>query len=177
MRIMAGLVGMLLFVAPASAHEFAAKGVTVAHPWVRATPPGATVTAAYLEIKGAKGVSDRLKTASAPGIGRVELHATTFRQGIASMSAVDSIAVPAGQAVVLGPTGLHLMLLDVAQPLKEGEALKMTLDFEKAGPIEIEASIEPPGAKGPHGFDHQPGHEPSGGKTSRGPSGHGAHKH
>jgi copper(I)-binding protein len=53
------------------------------------------------------------------------------------------------------------MLMDLKQPLKEGDLLKLTLMFEKAGPIEVEAPVEPVGAMGPHGFDHQPG-APSG---------------
>jgi hypothetical protein len=28
--------------------------------------------------------------------------------------------------------------------------------FEKAGEIEVEATVEPVGATGPHGFDRQP---------------------
>jgi hypothetical protein len=32
--------------------------------------------------------------------------------------------------------------------------------FEKAGEIEVEATIEPMGATGPHGFTHQPDSSP-----------------
>ena len=37
------------------AHEFSAKGVSVVHPWARATPGGATIGAAYLEIRPPRG--------------------------------------------------------------------------------------------------------------------------
>ena len=59
--------------------------------------------------------------------------------------------------MVLKPGGYHIMLMDLKQPLKEGDLLKLTLVFEKAGEIEVEATVEPIGAKGPHGFDSQPG--------------------
>jgi periplasmic copper chaperone A len=69
--------------------------------------------------------------------------------------------------------GDHVMLFDLKQPLKEGDLLKMTLIFEKAGPIEVEASIEPIGAKGPHGTDSQP----TSGDEKAGKGEHSGHDH
>lgn len=159
-----GLLSVLSAVAlggPVAAHEYTSKGVTVAHPWVRAAPGGSTVTAAYLEIKGAKGTSDRLIGATTSKAKTIELHRTVMTGAVARMDKVDTIAVPAGKSVVLGPNGYHIMLMDMARPLKEGELMTLSLVFEKAGAIEVEASVEPAGAKGPHGFDHQPGHGPA----------------
>ena len=51
---------------PAWAHGATSKGVTVAHPWVRATPAGATVGTAYLEIKTDKDTTDRLIGVASP---------------------------------------------------------------------------------------------------------------
>ena len=45
----------------ASAHEYSNKGVTVAHPWARATPGGTNISGAYLEIKASAGHRDRLR--------------------------------------------------------------------------------------------------------------------
>jgi copper(I)-binding protein len=162
------LVALLLIgIGPAMAHEYTSKGVTVAHPWARATPGGAKVGGAYLEIKAAEGTGDRLIAARSPAAGAAELHNHIMEKGIARMRRVDAIAVPAGKSVVLKPGGYHLMLGDLKAPLKEGDLLKLTLVFEKAGEIEVEATVEPLGAMGPHGFDRQPG----------APAASGAHKH
>jgi copper(I)-binding protein len=163
------LLAALLCIAIGSAiaHEFSAKGVTVAHPWARATPGGAAVGGAYLEMKAARGQGDRLVSASSPVAGAVELHNHVMEGGIARMRRVDAIPVPGGKSVILKPGGYHLMLTDLKAPLKEGDLVKITLVFEKAGPIELEATVEPIGATGPHGFDAQP-------KTG---SAGGAHKH
>lgn len=158
---------LLIAIGSASAHEFSAKGVTVAHPWARATPGGATVGGAYLEMKAARGQGDRLVGANSPVAGAVELHSHVMENGVARMRRVDAIPVPGGKSVILKPSGYHLMLTDLRAPLKEGDLVKITLVFEKAGAIELEATVEPIGATGPHGFDAQP-------KT--GSSG-GAHKH
>src|SRR5262245_51050314 len=163
------LIALLLIgVSQARAHEFAANGITVAHPWARATPGGAKVGGAYLEIKAAAGTSDRLIAAKSPVAGAAELHNHIMEKGIARMRRVEAIVVPAGKSVVLEPGGYHLMLTDLKAPLKQGDLLKLTLVFEKAGEIEVEATVEPLGAMGPHGFDRQPGQPPAAS---------GAHKH
>jgi periplasmic copper chaperone A len=161
-------IALLLFgVSQAMAHEYTAGGITVAHPWARATPGGAKVGGAYLEIKAAAGTSDRLVAVKTPAAGAAELHNHIMEKGIARMRRVEAIVVPAGKSVVLEPGGYHLMLTDLKAPLKQGDLLKLTLVFEKAGEIEVEATVEPLGAMGPHGFDRQPG----------APAASGAHKH
>lgn len=164
------LIAAFLFIVIglANAHEYTAKGVTVAHPWARATPGGVEVGGAYLEMKAAAGHRDRLVGARSPAAGTVELHDHIMENGIARMRRVDAIALRAGASVVLAPSGYHLMLTDLHAPLKEGDLLKLTLVFEKAGEIEVDATVEPVGAMGPHGFDRQPGTAP---KAT------GAHKH
>lgn len=150
-----------------AAHEYTAKSVKVAHPWARATPPGAKVGAAYLEIAAAKQGADTLIGARAEVAGRVEIHTHKHEDGIMKMQQIERLPVAAGQSVVLKPSGDHIMLMDLKKPLVEGDLLPITLVFEKAGEITVEATVEPIGAKGPHGMDHQPGHE----------GGHGEHKH
>ena len=141
----------------AVAHEYEAGNLTVAHPWARATPGGATIGAAYVEIKAKDGAADTLVSASSPAAGRVELHTHTMDGGVMKMRQIEKLAIPAGGSAVLKPSGDHIMLFDLKAPLKEGETVPITLVFEKAGEVKVEATVEPVGAKGPHGMDGQPG--------------------
>ncbi|MEQ1715400.1 MAG: copper chaperone PCu(A)C [Hyphomicrobium sp.] len=154
----------LLAAIPATAHEGSSKGVTVAHPWVRASPGGSTLTAAFLEIKAEN--ADKLIGGSSPAAGRVEVHTHIMEGDVMKMRRVDTLDIKAGESRVLKPMGDHIMMLDLKAPLKEGDLVKLTLTFEKAGPIEVDATVEPVGAMGPHGMDHQPaaGDEKSGGE-------------
>ena len=154
----------------APAHEATKGGIVIAHPWMRATPGNVTVGVAFGEIKAERGKSDRLVGAKTPAAGRAEIHEHILEKGVAKMRPVASVAVRGGTSVVLGPGAHHIMLLDLKAPLKEGDLVPITFVFEKAGEITIEATVEPVGAMGPHGFDHQPGHEKAG-------KGSGAHKH
>jgi copper(I)-binding protein len=145
----------------AHAHEVTTKGVTVAHPWARATPGGATVGAAFVEIRTDKNTSDRLIGVSSPVASRAEVHSSSMQGGIMKMRHLDGIDLKPGASHVLKPMGEHIMLFDLKHPLKEGDLVDLTLDFEKAGPIAIKAPIESMAAMGPHGLDHQPTGEPA----------------
>lgn len=163
---------MLACFAPANANEETSKGVTVAHPWVRATPGGATVGAAFMEIKTDKGVTDRLISASSPAAGRVEVHTHIMEGDVMKMRRVEALELKEGQSHLMKPMGDHVMLFDLKQPLKEGDLVKLELGFEKAGTIAVQATVEPAGAMGPHGMDQQPETEAGDGK-----SGHEHHQH
>ncbi len=156
----------------AGAHEYTSKTVTVSHPWARATPPGAKVGAAYVEIAASKSGGDKLLGARADVAGRVEIHTHKHEGGVMKMQQIENLPVAAGKSVVLKPAGDHIMLMDLKKPLVEGDLLPLTLVFEKAGEVKVEATVEPVGAKGPHGMDHQPGHE-----LDAKAGGHGEHKH
>jgi periplasmic copper chaperone A len=177
MRAVRSLFAVLAVVsaaATASAHEATSKGVTVAHPWTRATPGGATVGAAFMEIRTDKGVTDRLISAASPVAGRVEVHTHIMDGEVMKMRRVEALDLKDGASHVLKPMGDHIMFFDLKQPLKEGDLVKIQLTFEKAGVVEVEGTVEPAGAMGPHGMDRQPGHEEKAGKAggSDGKSGH-----
>lgn len=133
--------------AAGAAREFKAGAVTVRAPWARATPGGAKVAGVYLEIEAAAGAEDRLIGARSPVSGTVEIHDHINDGGVMRMRRIEAIPVKGATAVVLKPGGLHVMLMDLAQPLKAGETVKLTLLFEKAGAVEIEAPIMPIGAR------------------------------
>lgn len=156
---LAAILAVSVPAAAASAHVYESGAVTVSHPWARATPGGATVGAAYVEISAKDGTSDTLVAASSPAAGRVEIHTHTMDDGVMKMRKLEKLEIPGGNSVLLQPSGNHIMLFELKGPLKEGDLLPVTLVFEKAGEVKIEATIEPVGAKGPHGTTGQPGHE------------------
>jgi hypothetical protein len=61
------------------------------------------------------------------------------------MSAIRSLAVPAGKTTELKPGGYHVMLMELKQPLKEGETVPVTLTFEdksgKRQAVEVKAPV------------------------------------
>jgi len=131
---MAAMKSRLLIAALALATTpFAALAqVSITDPWVRGTVPGQKVTGAFMQITSATDAS--LVAVTSPVAKVTEIHTMSHEGGVMKMRRVEAIALPAGKPVELGPGGYHVMLMDVGQPLKEGETVPLTLTFaDKAG--------------------------------------------
>ena len=119
--------------------------------WARATPPGATVGAAYLIVRNNGDQDDSLVSAASEAAESIEVHETVEENGVARMRPLEGAGIPAGGALVMRPGGAHLMLMGLAAPLKEGGSFPLTLNFEKAGTMTIEVQVAPLGADAPPG--------------------------
>jgi len=144
-----------LVAARAQAHEFSAATIKVVHPWSRATPPGAKVSGGYLKIENKGAAPDRLLGGTSEIAQKIEVHETTVTDGVARMRLLgEGLEVPAGGNAELKPGGVHLMLLDLKSPLKQGEKVKATLMFEQAGRVEVEFQVDAIGAQPPATAEH-----------------------
>ena len=138
--------------AAAQAHEFKQGAITVDRPWTRATT--VRTGAAYMTLKIAGSASDRLVKVTSPDAEVVEIHTMAMDGGVARMREVKAIDVKPGAATQLKPGGFHLMMIGLKRPLREGESIKLTLTFEKAGTIDVDATVEKAGAPGPSKLPH-----------------------
>jgi copper(I)-binding protein len=83
-------------------------------------------------------------TAAASGF---EVHSMVMDQGVAKMRPVDGgLEIKPGETVELKPGSFHVMLTGLRQPLEKGQKIKATLEFEKAGKVDIEYAVEAVGA-------------------------------
>ncbi len=102
----------------------------VADAWSRpAIGPNGAV---YLTIEGGE-ADTALSRASAPAAvaATVEIHQTVIRDdGAMGMTEIPQVEIPAGSTVMMVPGGLHVMLLDLAEPLELGDTFDMTLTFD-----------------------------------------------
>ncbi|MEM8785643.1 MAG: copper chaperone PCu(A)C [Pseudomonadota bacterium] len=147
-----GLAGSAL------AHTYEVSGLTIDHPWSRATPPRSPNGAGYMTITNEGPADDRLVGATSPVAGRVELHTHAMDGNVMRMRKVNGgVRVPAGEAVTFKPGGLHVMFLGLNDTLEEGEWIPLTLTFEKAGTLEVELYVHPLGYAGPEAKADNPG--------------------
>jgi copper(I)-binding protein len=147
------LIGSTLM---AAAHEFKLGDLLIGHPWSRATPGGAKIGGGYLTITNNGSAPDRLVSATTSVADHVEIHEMAMANNVMTMRKLDSgVAVPPGKTVAFAPGSYHLMLVDLKGPLKEGDRVKATLTFEKAGSVEVTINVEGIGAQHPApGMDH-----------------------
>ena len=105
--------------------------INIASPWVRSTVPGQSVAAAYMDISSPVGVA--LVRGSSPAAKSVEIHEMRMEGSMMKMREVQRIEVPAGKTVHLRPGGYHVMLIDIAKPIRKGDVVPLSLVFEQAG--------------------------------------------
>ena len=116
----------------------------VSNAWARATPGKAENGAAYVTILSP--TPDRLLSASSPAAKKAELHTMEMAGMVMKMRPIAGLDIPAGQPIALKPGGEHIMLIGLQQPLREGQAFTLTLNFEKAGARTVSVAVEKAGA-------------------------------
>mgnify|MGYP002381129107 FL=1 len=136
--------------------------------WVRPAVMAGGNGAGYLVIRNTGSEDDTLLGAKAVFANTVEVHETVVGDGampaegepmageggdhmqpeseeamagMMSMRPVESIPVPAGGSVELKPGSYHIMLIDQPAPPAEGRTVTLTLVFEKAGEVTVEAEV------------------------------------
>jgi hypothetical protein len=137
------LVGALASFALATAgiaQTTAGTAISIHDAWTRPANPGVN-DVGYLAMTNNGRAADRLVSAASPIAAAVSLHQSQTIGGVTSMRAVDGIAVPAGQTVVLAPGGFHLMFEGLKRPLKAGDHAPLTLTFAKAGLVRTEVTV------------------------------------
>ena len=139
-----------LMSAPARAEEVKAGDLVITQGWSRATPGGAKVGGGYLTIENKGSTADRLIGGSADIAAKVQVHEMAMNNGVMTMRPIDKgLTIEPGKTVKLAPGGLHLMLLDLKSPLKQGDKVPLTLEFERAGKVSLSLDVQGIGAQGP----------------------------
>jgi periplasmic copper chaperone A len=147
MMIAAAVLSAWLSV-PVQAEDAGAGGLKITAPWARATPKGATIGGGYVKITNTGNASDRLVGGSTDIARRVELHEMSTDNGVMKMRPLtEGIEIKPGQVVEFNPGGYHIMFVGLKKPLTQGEHLKATLQFEKAGKVDVDFTVEAIGAQ------------------------------
>ena len=153
-RIMTSLVFasvIAVVFAPASrAEDVKAGDLVISQAWTRATPGGAKTGGGFVTIENKGSAPDKLIGASADGAGKIEVHEMVMNEGVMKMRPVEGgLAIDPGKTIKLAPGGLHLMMMDLKSPLKQGDKMPVTLEFEKAGKVAVTLDVQGVGAAGP----------------------------
>jgi copper(I)-binding protein len=140
-------VALLLGCSAALAHSYKLGSLEIGHPWARATPPTAPTGGAFLTITNTGTTADRLVSVRSPAADAVQVHEMKMEGNVMRMREISGgLEIPPGATVTLAPGGLHIMMMGLKAPFKQGEKVPVTLVFEKAGSIEIALAVVAIGA-------------------------------
>ena len=149
LALFAAMFGSLL-AAPARADDVRAGDLVISQGWSRATPGGAKIGGGYITIENKGNAPDRLVAVSGDVAGRIEIHEMAVTDGVMTMRPLENgLAIAPGKTVKLAPGGFHLMMMDLKTPLKQGDRIAVTLEFEKAGKVTASLDVQGVGAAGP----------------------------
>jgi copper(I)-binding protein len=157
-KLLGGLLLASALLALAACGGKPAEGITVQDAWVRPAPMAGGNGAAYMVITNGGAEDDALLGVSADFAERAEVHETFTTSAddmgedmgdiggmeggeMMGMRPVESITIPAGGSVTLEPGGYHVMLLGVQQVFDEGDTVTLTLTFQNAGEVTVEAPV------------------------------------
>jgi periplasmic copper chaperone A len=145
-----GFTGVQLATVAARAADYDVGSVHIAQLWARATPKGASTAAAYMAITNNGSTPDRVSCVSSDVSAQCQIHSMTMEGGVMKMRPIEGgLEIKPGETVVLKPSGVHVMFLDLKQPLQPGKTVKATLKFDNAGTVDVEYPIAAIGAAAP----------------------------
>jgi len=117
------------------------KDIVVTGAWVRLLPPVLASTAAYMVIENDSDKEVILESASTDAALMADLHRTQHINGIMTMSPAGDIKIASHGRAVLAPGGLHVMLMRLKKPLKEGNRVPIILHFKGGVDIAVKAAV------------------------------------
>jgi len=145
-----------LIALPAFAHD----GVHINDPYARVMGGVGASGAVFFEIENHQQGDDRLIDATSDVADKVELHTHKEEGGVMKMIHVpEGFAIPAGGMHALARGGDHVMLLGLKSELKNGDTVNLTLTFEKAGEVQVQAVIDNDRKPKGHGGHDMSGHK------------------
>lgn len=135
-------VSLLLSCLLVSASAFAHNGLKYDEPYARATPPNAVNSAIFMTIENHMDVERSLVSVSTDAAEKAELHTVEKQGDLMKMRQVDRITLPAHGEVTLQPGDYHIMLLNVKQPLTEGNNINLTLGYANGETETIDVPVK-----------------------------------
>jgi copper(I)-binding protein len=147
------LIGPIVLAARAgAASDYDLGAIHISQPWARATPKGATAGAGYMTITNKGATPDKIMCISDDASTQCQIHTMTMEGGVMKMRPVEGgLEIKPGESVTLKPGGDHVMFRDLKQPLVQGQSVKATLKFERAGTVDVDYSVLAIGAPAPDG--------------------------
>jgi copper(I)-binding protein len=87
---------------------------------------------------------------TSPVAGKSEIHEMSMEKGVMKMRPMpDGVEIKPDETVELKPGSFHIMMMGLKKPIERGKPFKASLNFEKAGPVEVEFTVVAPGATSP----------------------------
>ena len=124
---------------PAASATVTVGDIEISGAFTRATLPGAPVAGGFLTLTNTGAENDRLVSVQSAIAREGQIHEMAMEGDVMKMRQItDGLVIPAGETVTLEPGGFHLMFMGLNAAIAQGDAVPVTLTFEKAGSVTLD---------------------------------------
>ncbi len=113
------------------------SAIVIRDAWIREAPPNSTALAGYMILENPSDKSQSLTSVSATAFGRVMIHRTEQKDGMAHMTHQKQVTIPANGKVMFAPGGYHLMLMEPRRSLHAGDQVTVNLVFADESKLSV----------------------------------------
>ena len=137
-------------VSDARAHEIKIGNLVIHHPWIRQPIGSADVAGAYTTIDNKGSTDDVLIKITIENVPTVQIHDMMMQGDVMKMREVaKGLMIPAGKSFEFKPKSSHIMMMGLKSAYMVGEEVKGTIEFAKAGKVDVDFEVLEPGADMP----------------------------
>ena len=138
----------LLFGAAAHAADYKVGDISISEAHARPTVASQPSGAAYVTLENRGAAADRLVGLSSPVAESAAIHTMTMDGDVMRMREAGALPLAPAATIEMKPgAGYHIMLIGLKKPLLAGDTFALTLNFEKAGRIEVSVAVGSKDAK------------------------------
>ena len=128
----------LVFGALLAASTLMAADISLDHVRARDTKPGTNNSAIFMDIKNASNADVKLVGVHSSVCKSTEIHTHKMENGMMAMVQVEDAVIPKNGETKLAPGGLHIMLMDLNRPIKDGDKVDLELKFSNGESIKLD---------------------------------------
>ena len=124
-----------------SAPCFSAGKLSLKDAWVREAPPMARNLAGYAQVRNIGSDTLTIVSISSPMFEKIEMHVTTFKEGMMRMEEVKTLKLSIGESVDFEPGGKHFMLIKPKQRIVAGLMVPIKVKLASGDAISFELEV------------------------------------
>jgi len=129
---------MLLLILPGSA----IAELDIHDAWIKNLPPAVPVRAGYMTIHNTRANAVSIIVIRSAAFTSVEIHRTIAEDGMMRMEPVPTLVIEPDSSVQLEPGGLHLMMMNPAEPTKPGDVLQIVIELDDGSTQSLNMTVK-----------------------------------
>lgn len=117
--------------------------LAISDAWIKNLPPPVPVRAGYMILSNTGSSAISIQTIRSEAFSYIEIHRTVESDGMMSMEPISVLSIEANSSVQLEPGGLHLMMMQPAEPTRPGDIIRISIVFDDGSVQELDMEVRP----------------------------------